>query len=238
MDTANTPLSILIVEDSDNLREAICDALSSIGHQVRGIDCAEALPEQVALLQIDLAILDLNLPGEDGLSLAKRLRASHPEIGIIMLTARVTGAERASGYAGGADIYLTKPASLDELKQAIAALARRIKPVGTIDSAGTYLLDTERMLLSNGQGSTQSLVRSGATLLAAFVRAPEKILENWQIAEILEMDTASINKPAIELHIVRLRKKLQSGKLDHSPIQAVRGRGYQLCVPVRLVKLA
>ncbi len=107
------PLNILIVEDNENLRESICDALQSLGHHARGIDCAEALPEQADLVRLDLAILDLNLPGEDGLSLAGRLRQTQHDLGIIMLTARVQGEDRAAGYAQGADIYLTKPASLD-----------------------------------------------------------------------------------------------------------------------------
>lgn len=233
MVTTLAPLNILIVEDNENLRESICDALQSLGHHVRGIDCAEALPEQTDLARLDLAILDLNLPGEDGLSLAGRLRASQPDLGIIMLTARVQGEDRAAGYAQGADIYLTKPASLNELQQAISALSRRLKPVQRADGACLNLL--QRRLI-HADCHAESLTANEAALLAAFTRAAQQLLETWQIAEILGMDTDQLNKSAIELHIVRLRKKLPYPSGGGSAIQALRGRGYQLCVPVKVTE--
>ncbi|WP_328986113.1 response regulator transcription factor [Thiorhodovibrio winogradskyi] len=126
MDTPGPRLNLLIVEDDENLREALVDTLGAQGHAVRGLECAEEVPEQADLLQLDIAVLDLNLPGEDGLSLARRLRQAQPELRVIMLTARTQGADRAAGYASGADIYLTKPASLAELNYALQALARRL----------------------------------------------------------------------------------------------------------------
>lgn len=230
------PLNILVVEDNENLRESICDALEDLGHHVRGIDCAEALPEQTDLVRIDLAILDLNLPGEDGLSLAGRLRTTHPDIGLIMLTARAQGEDRAAGYARGADIYLTKPASLDELKQAIGALARRLQPSPRSGHAKDARLDLLQRCLHLADGQVVSLTANETALLAAFVRAAQQMLETWQIAEVLAMDIECLNKPAIELHIVRLRKKLPHPQGRGSAIQSVRGRGYQLCVPLKVTK--
>lgn len=235
MDSPSTPLNILIVEDNENLRESIIDALSSVGHHVRGVDCAEALPEQSDLLQIDLAILDLNLPGEDGLSLASRLRATHPGLGIIMLTARVSSLDKVAGYAGGADMYLTKPASLAELQQAIGALARRLAPVKIARQPTALRLDQLQRILHTPTGQGIALTANEAALLVAFVRAAQHTLETWQIAEILGMDVARLNKSALELHIVRLRKKLLHPQALGSPIQAVRGRGYKLCVPLKVL---
>jgi DNA-binding response OmpR family regulator len=234
MDTAIPSLNILVVEDNENLRESIVDALESLGHHVRGIACAEELPEQIDLLRLDLAILDLNLPGEDGLSLAGRLRETHPELGIIMLTARVQSEDRAAGYAQGADIYLTKPASLTELEHAIGALARRLKPPQIADQSEILTFDSVARTLASPNGESQSLTMSEVALITAFIRASQNILETWQIAEILGMSTETVNKPAIELHIVRLRKKLPTAPADRSPIQSIRGRGYQLCVPIRM----
>lgn len=234
MDTATPILNILVVEDNENLRETIVDALFSLGHNVRGVDCAEAVPEQADLLQLDIAILDLNLPGEDGLSLASRLRETHARLGIIMLTARVQSEERAAGYAQGADIYLTKPASLNELKQAIQALTRRLPHLQRIEKSAGARFDPLRMILAHANGQQETLNASECGLLVAFIRAAQNTLENWQIAEILGMNSEHINKPAIELHILRLRKKLPSEEGSRSSIQAVRGRGYQLCVPIRL----
>lgn len=231
MSATQPALNILIVEDNENLRESICDALHSLGHHICDVDCAEAVPEQSNCVNLDLAILDLNLPGEDGLSLATRLRTTHPDIGIIMLTARIKSEDRAAGYAGGADIYLTKPASLAELEQAIGALARRLQPTRSTDVACLAPLQ-RRLLLADGQAI--ALTANEAALLAAFARAAQHLLETWQIGEILGMDVDHLNKSAIELHIVRLRKKMPCPSSGGSAIQAVRGRGYQLCVPLKV----
>ncbi|MEY3008157.1 MAG: hypothetical protein RI942_2499 [Pseudomonadota bacterium] len=226
-------LTILVVEDDFNLREAILDALSSQGHAVRGIECAEAVPEQADLLQLDCAILDLNLPGEDGVSLAKRLRASHPDLGIIMLSARARSEDRGVGYASGADIYLTKPASLAELNQALMALARRLKRNLT-NHEGGVCLHVKGLMLSHAEQQI-ALTKSEAALLAAFVRAAQNTLETWQIAEAVGLDLDTIKKTLIELHVSRLRKKLPIIGGVTNPIKAIRGLGYQLCIPVQLV---
>jgi DNA-binding response OmpR family regulator len=234
MATEHDRLNILIVEDNDDLRESLVDALARHGDHIRGVESAEAVPEQSDLAQLDLAILDLNLPGEDGLSLAARLRATHPTLGIIMLTARTHTEDRASGYAQGADIYIPKPASLHELEQAIHSLIRRIKPPrqSTTEPSITLVINQRTIRLSDGK--KLALTHTEVTLLTAFVRAAQFTLETWQIAELIGQESACINKHAIELHIGRLRKKLAGISPEHSTIQAVRGRGYQLCITLRL----
>lgn len=223
----HAPLNLLIVEDNDDLRDSLADALGTRGHHVVALDCAEAVPEQAELTRLDLAIVDLNLPGEDGLALAQRLREAQPGLGIIMLTARAQSSDKVAGYEHGADIYLTKPVSLQELAGAVQALGRRLKPAG---HDGGLELDTRRLCLIGADGSVTALKPQEAVLLAAFVRAPQQRLEHWQIAGLLGMPDHDINKPALELHIVRLRKKLPGGTDDCSPIKAIRGWGYQLCV--------
>lgn len=223
----HAPLNLLIVEDNDDLRDSLADALGTRGHHVVAVDCAEAVPEQAELTRLDLAIVDLNLPGEDGLALAQRLREAQPGLGIIMLTARAQSSDKVAGYEHGADIYLTKPVSLQELAGAVQALGRRLKPAGY---DGGLELDTRRLCLIGADGSVTALKPQEAALLAAFVRAPQQRLEHWQIAGLLGMPDQDINKPALELHIVRLRKKLPGGTDDCSPIKAIRGWGYQLCV--------
>lgn len=227
----NTHLNILVVEDNNDLREATVDALITVGHHARGVDCAEAIPELAGLPSIDLMVIDLNLPGEDGISLAHRLRQTQPEIGIVMLTARNRPEDKSAGYVNGADIYLTKPASLEELDAAIQALARRLR---RMDSKALRL-DIRRMALLAEEGQITPLTSQEASLLAAFVRAPQQRLENWQIVEILGKDDAAFSKAALELHIVRLRKKLQqAGGPSHS-IKAIRGWGYQFCLTMPIV---
>lgn len=98
-----------------------------MGHHAVGVDCAEALDDEIGAFPVDLLVIDLNLPGEDGISLARRLRAAQPGIGIIMVTSRNQISEKLSGYESGADLYLTKPTSVEELGAAVQALARRMK---------------------------------------------------------------------------------------------------------------
>ena len=94
----STQLNIAIVEDHDALREVMLDHIQQFGHHVFGADCAEALDDLMIKNMFDLIILDLNLPGEDGLSIAQRMRAAYPEIFIIMMTARDGENDRISGY--------------------------------------------------------------------------------------------------------------------------------------------
>ena len=117
-------LNILVVEDNDDLRQTMVEVLAGEGHHVSGVDCAEAVPECIGAL--DLILIDLNLPGEDGLSLARRIRSTQPDIGMIMVTARRLPADRKRGYDSGADIYLPKPIAFEELCAAIESLSRRI----------------------------------------------------------------------------------------------------------------
>lgn len=119
-------MNIIVVEDHEALREVTVAALQDMSYTVQGIDSAEALPALLETFQANIMVLDLNLPGEDGISLAQRLRKAHPALGIIMVTARTDLSDKLAGYDSGADIYLTKPTSVEELGAAIQALSRRI----------------------------------------------------------------------------------------------------------------
>lgn len=224
-------LSIAVVEDNDDLRTAIVNALGGEGHHVVGFDCAEALAEQGKALRIDLVVVDLNLPGEDGVSLTRRLRATNPEIGIIMMTARTRTDDKRIGYESGADIYLAKPVSLDELAAAILALSRRLRPA--LPPPAALTLDTVRLTLGGPRGPT-ALSAPEAALLAAFARAQDHRLETWQIIVVLEQADRAPNRNALNVTISRLSAKLrQSGTASH-PIRAIRSWGYQLCEPIVL----
>ena len=124
-----TPLlNIVLVEDHDLLRTVTESVLTGAGHKVLALGCAEEVDEALSGMNPDLYILDLNLPGEDGISLARRIRRSHPRVGIIMTTVRSEVADRLDGYESGADIYLPKPTDPTELLAAAVALARRLRP--------------------------------------------------------------------------------------------------------------
>jgi DNA-binding response OmpR family regulator len=227
-----TRLNIVVVEDNDDLREATVDALQQEGHQVIGLDCAEALPEQTSWRRIDLMVVDLNLPGEDGLALARRVRAIQPDIGIIMVTARGLSVDKQQGYVSGADIYMTKPVSLEELSAGIHSLMRRLRPPALTTG---MTLDLSRRVLLISTTTELQLSSQECALLAAFSRAAECRLETWQLIDILGKSGAEDPKAAIEILIARLRKKLLHAGCSDLAIRAIRNWSYQVNAQLRLV---
>lgn len=227
-------LRILVIEDHDTLREVVLETLANQGHHVTGADSAEATESLAVADDYDIVVLDLQLPGEDGLSLAQRLRQTKPNIGIIMMTARGLTKDKIAGYTSGADIYLTKPVQLEELCAATQAIGRRVR---SQEPAGVAVLNMQRMVLTDTDGREIALSPQESRMLSALILAPGKRLENWQLIELLGKSLEAYTKAALEIHIVRLRKKLsQVGQVPPhaAPIQAIRGWGYQLCVQLIL----
>jgi DNA-binding response OmpR family regulator len=231
----DTVLKIIVVEDHDALREMTVEALCEQGHHTIGVDSAEALPDWLGTPP-DVMVIDLNLPGEDGISLARRVRAAQPGIGIIMLTARSQTAEKTLGYQSGADIYLTKPTSVEELSAALQAVARRLKPAGAVPAERVcpFTLDMQRLVLSGPQAQV-SLNALEATVVSALTSALWQRLENWQLLKLLSKSEASYTKARLEVLIFRLRKKLVQAGADEHAIKVIRQVGYQLGVAVRVV---
>lgn len=226
-------LSILVIEDHDILRDVVVETLAGQGHRVAGAESAEAIESPVMTDTYDVVVLDLQLPGEDGLSFAQRLRATRPGIGIVMMTARGQTRDKCLGYTSGADIYLTKPVQPEELCAAVHAVGRRVRHVGQ----PVPCVDRQRMVLRDTEGLEVTLSSQEADMLSALILAPGQRLENWQLMELLGKPVEAYTKAALELRIVRLRKKLDqvgAGAANTLSIQAIRGWGYQLCVPLIL----
>jgi DNA-binding response OmpR family regulator len=223
-------LSVVVVEDHDDLRDITCAALRSSGHRVVGLGCAEDLGEVTGGLMVDVFLLDLNLPGEDGISLSKRLRQVYPEVGIVMLTARTRVADKVQGYESGADVYLVKPVELEELCAAVNTFAR--KKLSQLGSA--LQLNMQNMSLRGPLGEVR-LSSAEANMLAAFARAPSGRVESWQLVEILEPQSLEFNKSSLEVRIVRLRKKLYQSGAQGGVIESVRAIGYQLTTAIQLM---
>ena len=229
----DTCLNIVVIEDNDELRDATVDALRVEGHQVLGLDCAEVLPEQASWRHVDLMLVDLNLPGEDGLALTQRIRSIQPDIGIIMITARGLSTDKRRGYDCGADIYMTKPVSLEELNAAIQSLFRRLKPEAA--AVARLTLDLGRRILRGRDQSDVQLTSHESALLASLSRAAECRLETWQLIDILEKDSAEDPKAAVEILIARLRKKLLQAGYGELAIKSIRNWGYQISFQLLLV---
>lgn len=228
----DTRLKIIVVEDHDELREVTVEALGAMGHEVRGVDCAEALDEALTNSRADLLVLDLNLPGEDGISIAHRLRQAQPGVGIVMVTARDAPKDVLSGYDSGADIYLTKPTSPEELGAAIRALARRMRPATAADRVVT--LDVNNLQIKGTLG-TVDVSDHESQLLSALARAIDHRLETWQLLELTGKSTSAGDKKALAVQIVRMRKKLVDVGAAEPTIKSIRSTGYQLCAVVEIV---
>ena len=225
-------LKILLIEDNDALREATLAFLQSQGHHVRGVAMAEEIGDVGGGFLPDVYVIDLNLPDEDGLSLTRRLRAAHPNVGIVITTARTQIGDRVVGYESGADLYLTKPVHPQELMAGVAALGKRLR-TRTPPKDG-LTLDITRMLLKGPEGSAE-LTASDALILSALVRAPGQSLERWQIGEIIGAGTStSASAATLEMRITRLRKKLSAVGAPAPGIKALHKVGYTLCCPVVL----
>lgn len=236
MDPSVPRLNIILVEDHDILRRMLQQALEEAGHQVVALSCAEEMEDEAGGQPADVFLIDLNLPGEDGLSLTERVRAAHPLAGIIMVTARSSLNDKLEGYARGADLYLTKPLEVPELCAAVAALGRRRQKVGELLTQQQSLtLTQQQMTLTKPGGAPMHLSASETAMLVAFSRAPGQRVAYWQIAETLGLDLQTYAKASLEVRIVRLRKKLVEAGAEPGCIEAVRRHGYQLCIPVQVV---
>ncbi len=227
-------LSIVLVEDNEDLRELTADALRAEGHQVVALSCAEELEDKARGVSADLFLIDLNLPGEDGFSLSRRIRQVQPMVGIAIISARSDLHDKVQGYDCGADIYLSKPVPFAELRAAINSFARRRQVQHAQVATPTGTLRLQQRVLA-GPADRVRLTGSEETLLTALARAPQGKLETWQLSEIFGVDSADVSKTSLEVRITRLRKKLiQAGAESHC-LESIRGVGYQLQVPVQVL---
>lgn len=228
MDTA---LNVLLVEDNDSLREAIAELLTGEGHRVMAVDCAEAVVDDLAGGDVDVAIVDLQLPGEGGLSLIRRLRQGQPSLGILAMTALSGIGSRVAGYEHGADAYLVKPVDPRELVAATGQAGRR--NLATRTASPGLVLDTSALRLTGPLGAHPVSERE-THLLSAFVRSPGQQLETWQVFQVLGTPEGEAEKNRAMVAITRLRAKLVRAGAPEDCLRAIRQSGYRLCIPVRL----
>jgi DNA-binding response OmpR family regulator len=226
-------LHILVVEDNDNLREATVDFLKQQGHQVTGVVCAEEVDDTPTRDLPDLYLIDVNLPGEDGFSLAERIRQSQPLAGIVLMTARSQLSDRLEGYSSGADNYLIKPVEQAELLVCVRNLARRLKS-SPAPTASSLVLNNQALSLS-GPGGNASLTHGEGLLLAAFCRAAGQKLERWQAMQLVDSKEKGLVPANLEMRISSLRKKLSACGAPEDAIRTLRGFGYGLNCQIQVL---
>lgn len=232
---------LLVVDDDPVIRSLLADQLAAAGFRVSTAVGGAEMRVKIELEKIDLVILDLNLPGEDGLTLCRDLRA-RSALPVIMLTARGGAVDRIVGLEMGADDYVTKPFEPREL---IARIRNRLRLAiapergvpaqpGRV-SFGAWIFDLDKRHLIGASGSIISLSGSEYRLLRIFAAEPNRVLTREQLVARSSGKPYETQQRAIDLQISRLRQKL--GDLDsESPlIKTVRNQGYVLAATVKVL---
>jgi two-component system phosphate regulon response regulator PhoB len=221
---------VLVVEDEAAIAELISLNLRHSGYEVSIAADADQAQEQIDRMLPDLVILDWMLPGQSGVALAKRWRADARtrELPVIMLTARAGEADKISGLDAGADDYLTKPFSPNELMARIRAVLRRKAPEA-LDSAvevGGLSLDPSTRRVSR-EGKEVKVGPTEFRLLHYFMAHPERVHSRAQLLDRVWGDHVFIEERTVDVHVKRLREALAPVG-GSSMIETVRGAGYRL----------
>jgi len=215
--------NILVVDDDRELRLLVTDFLSNHGLRARGAANAAEMDAALSEAMPDLIVLDLMMPGEDGLSIVRRLRGGRRPP-IIMLSAMGSDADRIIGLEVGADDYLAKPCNPRELLARIRAVLRRRQDAqGTpVRKFGDWSLDLVERTVSAPDIETAALTDTEFRLLTAFIDRPQIVLTRDQLIDFAKGSDAMMFDRAIDVTLSRLRKKLG----PKAPIRTVRGEGY------------
>ena len=226
---------LLVVDDDREIRDLLSMYFRQQGIDVATVEDGAAMDAWLARNSTDLVILDLMLPGEDGLSLAHRLRSDY-ELPIVMISARGEEVDRIVGLEVGADDYLPKPFNPRELLARVRAVLRGraavSKPIERADTYefGPYLLDTNKYVLSRG-GEAIELSRAEFDLLHIFVERPNRVLSRDSIIDFLSGHERHPFDRSIDVRVARLRHKIEDDPARPEYIRTVWGVGYQFTPP-------
>ncbi len=234
--TPTLPIRLLIVDDDPQIRAMLADYLSTFGMQADGVEGGAEMRQAMAATRYDLVILDLSLPGENGLALCRELRA-RTEVAVIMLTARAELADRVVGLEVGADDYVTKPFEMRELVARIHTVLRRIRghgadarqgaaPSGHEVRFGDWRLNTTLRQLVDRDEVVVPLSNAEFRLLLAFVEQPNRVLDRELLINQARGRGLDVFDRSIDWLVSRLRQKLRDDPRDPTLIRTVRGMGY------------
>jgi DNA-binding response OmpR family regulator len=231
------PSHIVVVDDEPEICEMLAEYLGHSGFAVSTAEDGEAMRRILEERPADLVILDINMPGEDGLSLARYLRA-HVRIGIIMLTAAGEIVDRIVGLEMGADDYLAKPVDMRELLARVRAVLRRISaggpPAGATQAGppthrirfGPCQLDLDAHKLYDHDGEEVAITSMEFDLLKAFAEHPNRVLSRDQLLDLAHNKDWEPFDRSIDIRIARLRRKIEADPAKPQVIKTVRGAGY------------
>jgi two-component system OmpR family response regulator len=236
--TEGAPTRLLLVDDEPSLREPLAEYLTRQGFVVRQAE--DAAKARSALLEEtpDLVLLDIMMPGEDGLSLCRHLSESK-HLPVIMLTAKNEAMDRIVGLEIGADDYVAKPFEPRELVARIRSVLRRTaKAMPAADEDAVYefdgwKLDPLKRKLTDLEGTVVPISSAEFRLLVAFLTHPRQVLDRDRLLDMVQGREAHLFDRAIDNQVSRLRRKVEEDSRDPKLIQTVWGGGYRLAADVR-----
>lgn len=231
---------IAIVEDESSLRADLVEYLGACGHSAVGCEDGPGLERIMADHPVEIVILDVNLPGENGFAIAGRLR-ERSGIGIIMLTARGLGVDRVVGLEVGADVYLVKPVELRELEAQVRALARRLPgapaphpaaEAAPCAAAAAWVYDQLAWTLTSPEGVAIKLTGNERIFVSLLVARPGEPVSRADIYSALGKRQWDPLDRSVDSMVRRLRAKAEEANGASVPIEAVHGTGYAFTAPV------
>jgi two-component system OmpR family response regulator len=236
----DSPDHILIVDDDAEIRALLCKYLQKNGLSATAVADGRAMWQALDAGRVDLIVLDLMLPGDDGLTLCRNLRAKSSDIPVIMLTARGEETDRIVGLEMGADDYLAKPFSARELLARVKAILRRarslpqnLRPDETRHLRfADWVLDTVHRQLISASSVVTPLSGAEYRLLRIFLSHPNRVLTRDQLVDLTQGKEADPLDRSIDVQVSRLRHRLGDDSREPRLIKTVRGEGYVLAVAV------
>lgn len=205
--------------------------LCRFGFQAAGISHPARLGDVFARQRPDIVVLDVGLPGRDGFSVCRDLRATQGNVGIVMLTGRADSVDRVRGLGEGADCYLAKPVDIDVLVASLHSLARRIRmsPVAAPlrpQAVHEWSLDNGGWVLRSPEGQSVALTKTESRLVAALLRSPNEVVPREDLIRLLTDNVFEFDPHRLDSIIHRLRRKVREALGVPLPLNAVHGEGY------------
>ena len=223
--------TLLIMDDETEVREVLVEYFAAQGYATLGAGNAAAARANAAARGIDLALVDVHMPGEDGLSLARHLRERYAGIAIVMLTSASAVVDRVVGLEMGADDYVAKPFDPRELLARVKSVLRRTSPAGRGDLGdgrvrmGRCVLDITAHRLTDAQGGDVALSPLEFDLLKALAEHPNRTLSRERILNLSRRDWEPFDR-SVDLRVMRVRRKIEPDPARPRYIRTIRNEGY------------
>jgi two-component system, OmpR family, response regulator len=235
---------VLVVDDDPSVCNLVCEYLGQNEFRVSAVATGKQMFEVIGREAVDLLLLDLRLPGEDGLRLARTIRDSS-RMPIVILTGQLEEADRVMGLELGADDYVTKPFSPRELLARIRAVLRRSQAEAAAPGRDETLrayrfagweLNVRLHRLQSPEGRRVEISRGEFSLLCALLASPQRMLTRDQLLELSRLHSTEVYDRSIDVQILRLRRKIEVDPAQPQFIKTERGVGYYFDAPVKVIR--